>query len=294
MSSRFGQEKTALSIILFIESMKGEEHAMKSINNLNITLGAALSILLLSLFTLLCCTPAGAQDPDIPSPYERVAVKNIYIGLAGSPGAGKTTQGTKLSLRYGIPLVSVVNILRLEIDSRTELGKKVGPDGDKGNLVPSALLAALVRERLSREDCKKGFILDGFPRRQEDFAPFQAVLNDLRIPAFRLFVLEVAPEVLVERLQNRRVCDKGHSYDLKILPPQKEGICDIDGLPIYQQEDDKPERIKSSFELYRREIAPVIEYYKKNGACTIVDGKGSIDTVFRRLVKLIEPEDPGE
>jgi len=250
----------------------------------------SLTVAILSLLAALCGAPAWAQEGEIPSSPEKVNGKNIFIGLAGSPGAGKTTQGARLSGRYSIPLISVANIMQLEIASRSELGNKAGTYAKRGDHVPSPLLTALVRERLSREDCRNGFILDGYPRRHDEFAAFQSILNDLKITNFRLLVLEVKPGDLVERLKNRRVCEKGHSYDLKLSPPKKEGTCDIDGLPLYQQDDDKPEGIQRNFEAYRKETTPVINYYTKKGACTIVDGSGSINTVFQRLIQIIERE----
>jgi adenylate kinase len=220
---------------------------------------------------------------------DTIAVKDMFITLTGSPGAGKSTHGKMLAARYGIPHVSVGKILRKEVAENTELGKKVKEFVESGDLAPSSLVCAVVKNRLSQPDCRNGFILDGFPRRQEDLEEFGPVMKELGIKNFRMIGIDVNPDVVIQRLQNRRVCDNGHEYDLIQSPPKKEGVCDIDNLPIHQRDDDKPETIRHRFQVYREETLPVIDFYRKNGAFTAVDGNGSIDEVGSRLTSLLDP-----
>ena len=216
------------------------------------------------------------------------AKMHIRLSLSGPPGAGKTTFGKMLGERYNIPHISVGKILRKEIADKTPLGLKVAPYVEKGELTPSELIMAVVKNRLSQDDCKSGFILDGFPRKMSDTEGFEAILSELKITDFRIIGLEISPDVLIERMKNRRVCTNGHEYDVVNKPPKKDGICDIDGLKIEARSDDTPEIIRHRFEVYQEETLPVVSYFKKKGCYAAIEEKGSIEDVFRSIVKLIE------
>jgi len=225
---------------------------------------------------------------------ETIPVRNMYITLAGSPGAGKSTQGAILAKRYGIPHVSVGSLLRKEIADKTTLGLIAESYVKRGDLTPSNLVAAVVKNRITQPDCKNGFILDGYPRKMDDTEQFEKLLNELGIKNFKMVAIRVDPELVVERMKNRRVCEDGHSYDLKANPPKKEGICDIDGKPLIQREDDKPETIWHRFNVYKEETLPVIDYFRKKGAYTEVDGSGSIEEVTSRLTEQLDPKESEE
>ncbi len=232
----------------------------------------------------------GAEKSEkITDKKEKIHVENMYITLAGSPGAGKSTQGKLLSERYGIPHISVGRLLRQEIANNTVLGLMVKEYVQRGDLAPSHLVAAVVKKRLSQPDCKNGFILDGYPRRMEDVEEFQKITKELGIKNFKMIALQVDPEVVIERLKYRRVCPKGHMYDLRNNPPKRKGICDIDGLPLRHRSDDKPETIRHRFEVFKRETVPVMEYYKKKGVYTEIDGNASINEVNQKLTELLDP-----
>lgn len=222
---------------------------------------------------------------------ETIKVRDMFISLAGSPGAGKTTQGKLLASRYGIPHISVGKLLRKEIADNSVLGLMVKHYVQRGDLAPSHLVAAVVKKRLSKPDCRNGFILDGYPRRMEDVEQFKKISDELGIKNFRMIGIEVEPEVVIERLKYRRVCDNGHMYDLKNNPPAKPGICDVDQLPLKQRSDDKLETIKHRFAVYRQETLPVMEYYKKSGKFTAINGRGSIEQVNSKLTDLLDPKD---
>jgi len=212
----------------------------------------------------------------------------VCLTLSGPPGAGKTTFGKMLSERYGIPHISIGRILRKEIADKTPLGLKAAPYVEKGELVPSDFIMGMIKNRLSQDDCKPGFILDGFPRNMADAKGFDAIVKELKIKNYRMIGLEVSPDLLIERMNNRRVCKNGHEYDIVNNPPKKEGVCDIDRLPVEARSDDTPETIRHRFEVYQKETLPVIEYYSKKGCYKSIEEKSGIDDVFRSIVQIID------
>lgn len=222
------------------------------------------------------------------TPQAEVRVKNLHLGLAGPPGAGKTTHGQMLSEHYHIPVISLGATLRAEILKGTLLGREAAPYVEKGELCPSQLVSQIVKKRLSEQDCTSGFILDGYPRRVEDLEIFEGILKELGIEDFRMIYLEVCTEELIERLTSRRVCDNGHQYDLRQNPPKREGICDIDGLPVYKRKDDTPEIIRRRFDIYMKETLPVLNYYREKGRLLTVNGSGFNEEVDLRLRQVLE------
>ena len=234
------------------------------------------------------------KSAPIQDKIETVPVTDLFITLSGSPGAGKSTQGKLLSKRYGIPHISVGKLLRKEIADNTTLGLMVEPYVKTGDLCPSHIVGAVVKNRLGKDDCKNGFILDGYPRRPEDSKMFEGITRELGIKNFKMMVIQTKPEVVIERFKYRRVCDNGHSYDLRNNPPKKDGVCDHDGLPLHKREDDKPEVIRHRFYVYETETRPVIDYYKEQGQCTVIDGSGNIDQVNGRLTEILDPKEEVE
>lgn len=219
------------------------------------------------------------------------AASDLYLGLTGPPGAGKTTHSQMLSEHYRIPVISVGMTLRDEISRGTPLGHEAATYVEKGDLCPSSLVSQIVKKRLSEKDCAHGFILDGYPRRIEDLEIFEGILKDLGIKSFRMIYLEVRPEELIDRLTSRRVCASGHQYDLRQNPPKKEGVCDLDGMPIEKRKDDSPDIIRHRFDVFMTETLPVLDYYREKGRLTVVDGCGFNEEVDLRLRKVLESLD---
>jgi len=185
----------------------------------------------------------------------------MRIVMLGPPGAGKGTYASRLTVKLGIPHISTGDMVREEIKKQTELGKKIKEYSDRGALVPDEIIIRLLAERLRKPNCAKGFILDGFPRTINQAEALEKIAKiDLAIN------LNVPDEIIITRLSNRLICSKcGAIYNLLTLKPKKEGICDKCGGNLYQREDDKPEVIKERLNVYRRQTAPLIEYYSKKG-----------------------------
>jgi len=188
-------------------------------------------------------------------------VIKMKIVMLGPPGSGKGTYASRLTKILGVPHISTGDMVREEIKAQTELGKKIKEYSDKGELVPDEIIINLLAERLRKPDAQKGFILDGFPRtlRQaealEEISKIDLVIN-----------LNVPDEIIVQRLSNRLVCKRcGAIYNRLTLKPKVNGVCDVCGGELYQREDDKPEVIRERLKVYRRNTAPLIEYYRKKG-----------------------------
>lgn len=205
----------------------------------------------------------------------------IFIG---PPGIGKGTYATAVSERYGIPHISTGDIFREEVKKGSELGRKVKKYLEAGELVPDEIVIEVVRERLKKEDCRKGFILDGYPRTLR-----QAEELD-KMTSIDLVLNFYAPdEVIIERLSGRRICVKcGAIYHVKFMPPKKPGVCDKCGGKIIQRKDDTPEVIKHRLEVYRRVFTPIINYYKEKGILLDVYAGEPANIVIPRILKLLE------
>jgi len=208
----------------------------------------------------------------------------MRLVFIGPPGVGKGTYAAAVSQRFGIPHISTGDMIREEIKRGSELGRKLKEYVDRGLLVPDEIVTEMVRERLSREDCKRGFILDGYPRTLK-----QAEELD-RITAIDLVLNFVAPdEVIIDRISGRRICRVcGAIYHVKYMPPKVPGVCDRCGGPLYQREDDKPEVVARRLEVYRQQFAPIIEYYRRRGILVDVDASEQAEVVVPRVLKLLE------
>ncbi len=215
----------------------------------------------------------------------------VFLGL---PGAGKGTQAALLAEKYDIPHISTGDMFREAVKEETELGKKAKEYMDAGELVPDQVTIGIVRERLAQEDCRRGFILDGFPRTIAQAEALDQVLEELD-RELDLALLIAAPEAeLIERLTGRRVCQScGATYHVKFDPPEVEGVCDECGGSLEQREDDKPETVKKRLEVNRKKTDRMVDFYSSKGILTEIDARGEIAAIHQQIIRLIEdgPDD---
>lgn len=202
----------------------------------------------------------------------------------GLPGAGKGTQAEKINEQYNIPHISTGDMFRLAIKEGTELGKKAKAFMDQGALVPDEVTVGIVKDRLSKADCKNGFLLDGFPRTIAQAEALQEILTELNQTIDHVIHVDVPEENLVERLTGRRVCPTcGTTYHVMYNPPAKEGICDKDGSALIQRDDDKPDTVKKRLAVNVEQTKPLLDFYQDRGYLTTVNGDQDIDEVFRDI-----------
>lgn len=210
----------------------------------------------------------------------------------GPPACGKGTQTTKLAKHFGFPHIDTGSLLRAEIATQTENGKIAKKYIDEGHLVPVELVGSIIKNRLSQQDCKNGYILDGYPRSTEQadlLTNINTEIDNGVLADFRAIYFDTDTDILISRIVNRRSCKKcGEIYNLKFKPPKNENICDICGGELTQRKDDNEEIAKARFETYFNETAPLIEYYKNKNVLKTIDAQGSIDEVWERLLKVVE------
>jgi len=212
----------------------------------------------------------------------------MRIVLLGAPGAGKGTQAKKLIDKYQIPQISTGDILRQNVTNGTPLGKEAKSYMDKGELVPDRVVLGLVEDRVKRDDCKKGYILDGFPRNTAQAEALDKILESFGIPLTAALSVDVPKDNLMKRLTGRRTCKKCQQmYNIYFSPPKKEGVCDKCGGALFQRDDDKEETIKRRLDVYDAQTAPLIDYYKKGGILKSVTGVGGIDEIFKKVCEEI-------
>lgn len=208
--------------------------------------------------------------------------------LLGPPGSGKGTQAVRLVEKYEIPHISTGDIFRKNIKEGTELGKKAQEYMNAGALVPDELVVDLVKDRLQQDDCKNGFLLDGFPRTIFQAEKLDEFLSESNLKMDIVINLKVEKEALIKRLTGRRVCkDCGASYHIVNIPPKKEGVCDICGGELIQRKDDNIETVENRINVYEEQTAPLIGYYKEAGSLVDFDGEASLDEVFDAIVQAI-------
>ena len=213
----------------------------------------------------------------------------MHILLMGPPGAGKGTQAAELVKKFDIPHISTGDMFRAAIKEGTDLGKKAKSFMDDGKLVPDEVTIGIVRERLAKDDCKKGFILDGSPRTVDQADALQQILKDLGLSLTRVLNINVPAEDLIERAVGRRICKKcGATYHTKFNPPKIEGICDVCGSELFQRADDNADTMKNRLSVYEASTKPLIDYYKKLDLYTEVDGRQAIDKVTADLIQVLQ------
>lgn len=212
----------------------------------------------------------------------------MNIILLGPPGAGKGTQARKLEEKLKIPQISTGDILREARKSATRLGQKAESYMSQGQLVPDEVVIGIIEARLQEADCKKGYILDGFPRTISQARVLGDMLHKNGGAIHAVINFEVADPDLIERLSGRRVCVKcGAGYHLRFSPPRKAGICDQCGGSLIQRDDDKEETVTKRLNVYREQTAPLIDYYSKEGTIKNIKGTGESGEVFRRLTGVL-------
>jgi len=208
-----------------------------------------------------------------------------YIVLLGPPGAGKGTQAQVISETMGLPHISSGDIFRENLKNKTDLGKLAEGYMSHGELVPDDITIGMIRERLSRPDCKPGALLDGFPRTPAQAHALAAMLAEFHGQVNAVPYINVAEDVLIERLTGRWTCSaQGHIFHGKYNPPKEPGRCDIDGSELYQREDDKAETVKNRIRVYLGQTQPLIDYYQQRGLLIEVDGTKPIDQVTADLL----------
>ena len=212
-----------------------------------------------------------------------------YIILLGPPGAGKGTQAEIVSEKLGLVHISSGDIFRENLKQQTELGKLAQGFMSRGELVPDDVTIAMIRERLSRPDCAKGALLDGFPRTPAQANALSEMLKTWGSKINCVPYISVEPEVLIERLSGRWTCRaQGHIFHQKYNPPKTAGVCDLDGSELYQRDDDKPATVENRIRVYFAQTAPLIEYYRNSGLLAELDGTQSIEQVSAELLAVIE------
>ena len=212
----------------------------------------------------------------------------MNIILLGAPGAGKGTQSKRLVEKYGIPQVSTGDILRSALRDETPLGLKAKSFMDKGELVPDEIVIGIIEERLTADDCKKGFILDGFPRTVPQADALEHTLQKLNQTIETVINMEVDHKELMDRLSGRRICkDCGIGYHIKFNAPGRDNICDKCGGELYQRDDDKEDTIKERLKVYENQTSPLINYYRNKNILTSIHGSGKEEEITDRIGALI-------
>jgi adenylate kinase len=212
----------------------------------------------------------------------------VKIVLLGPPGAGKGTQAKSISNRYSIPHISTGDIFRKNISEGTPLGIEAKGYIDKGQLVPDEVTINMVKDRLTWEDCKNGYLLDGFPRTVVQAEALQEFLASRDEKLDTALSIEVPSKFILERMTGRRVClSCGASYHVKFNPPAKAGMCDVCGSDIVQRKDDTEETVSERLDVYERQTQPLIDFYNNKNLLSTVDGTKAINEVFESICNIL-------
>lgn len=205
--------------------------------------------------------------------------------LLGPPGAGKGTQAKILVKLYGIPQISTGDILREAVKDKTPMGMKAKGFMDAGTLVPDEVVVGIVQERLVRDDCRNGFILDGFPRTVSQADALKSMLQEMSLSVDHVISVEVGKDELLKRLTGRRACRRcGRGYHVEFDPSKSAGICDECGGELFQRDDDREDTISKRLDVYESQTAPLIDYYRGQGLLRLISGVGSIDQIQQRVI----------
>ena len=212
----------------------------------------------------------------------------MKIIMLGAPGAGKGTQAKKIAAKYQIPQISTGDIFRANIKNGTELGNKAKEYMEKGMLVPDELTCDLVVDRIGQEDCKNGYVLDGFPRTIPQAEALKAALDKLGDSVDYAIDVEVPDENIVRRMSGRRAClGCGSTYHIEHIPPKVEGICDVCGGKLVLRDDDAPATVENRLKVYHEQTQPLLDFYGKAGILKTVDGTQEMETVFAKIVEIL-------
>ncbi|MCU6745539.1 MULTISPECIES: adenylate kinase [Suilimivivens] len=212
----------------------------------------------------------------------------MKIIMLGAPGAGKGTQAKMIAEKYGIPHISTGDIFRYNIKNGTELGKEAKKYMDQGLLVPDELTVKILLDRVAQDDCKNGYVLDGFPRTIPQAEVLEEALTKLGDRIDYAINVEVPDENIVKRMGGRRACvNCGATYHIEHVPPKKEGICDNCGSELILRDDDKPETVKNRLSVYHKQTQPLIDFYNGKGVLRTVDGTVDMKDVFNAIVAIL-------
>jgi adenylate kinase len=198
-------------------------------------------------------------------------VAELNLILLGPPGAGKGTQAARLREDFGLPYIATGDLLREHRDNDTELGRKAKEYMERGDLVPDELVVKMILDKIEDED-EDGFLLDGFPRNRAQADALAKALEERGRQLTAALLIDVPDDLVLERITGRRQCSNGHVYHVKYDPPKHDDVCDQDGKPLVQRDDDKPETVSKRLDVYHRETAPLVEYYDERGLLRRFDG----------------------
>ena len=211
----------------------------------------------------------------------------MKIIMLGAPGAGKGTQAKQIADKYAIPHISTGDIFRANLKAGTELGKKAKEYMDQGLLVPDELTCDLM-DRIGQDDCKNGFVLDGFPRTIPQAEALDAALTKINQKMDYAIDVDVPDENIVNRMSGRRAClNCGATYHIVSIPTKVEGVCDRCGSPVVLRDDDQPETVKKRLDVYHEQTQPLIDYYKEQNILRTVDGTQPMEDVFGAIVEIL-------
>ena len=213
----------------------------------------------------------------------------MKIIMLGAPGAGKGTQAKMIAEKYGVPHISTGDIFRANIKNGTQLGMEAKQYMDKGLLVPDELTVKILLDRVAQDDCKKGYVLDGFPRTIPQAEVLDKALTELGDKIDYAINVDVPDENIVRRMGGRRAClSCGATYHIEHVPPKKEGICDTCGQELVLRDDDKPETVQNRLNVYHEQTQPLIEFYQAKGVLKTVDGTVDMKDVFAAITEILK------
>lgn len=212
----------------------------------------------------------------------------MRLVLLGPPGVGKGTQASSIVKKYDVPHISTGDIFRANIKEGTKLGLEAKSYMDKGLLVPDELVVSIVKDRLTQDDCKDGFLLDGFPRTIDQADALDEALAEMGTKLDKVINLSADKEILLERVVGRRICRTcGATYHIKFNPSKVEGLCDLDQGELYQRDDDTEETVSTRIEVYGKETQPLIDYYNNKNLLVDIDGTQPISKIFDTIVEAL-------
>ena len=212
----------------------------------------------------------------------------MKIIMLGAPGAGKGTQAKRIAEKYGVPHVSTGDIFRANIKNGTQLGMEAKKYMDQGLLVPDELTVRILLDRVAQDDCKNGYVLDGFPRTIPQAEVLDEALTKLRDKIDYAIDVNVPDENIIRRMSGRRAClTCGATYHIEHIPPKQEGICDKCGSELVLRDDDKPETVKNRLAVYHEQTQPLIDFYEKKGVLKTVDGTLPMEEVFAAITAIL-------
>jgi len=214
-------------------------------------------------------------------------MSELNLILLGPPGAGKGTQASTLVEDFGLPYIATGDILRAAMKEGTDLGNEAKKYVEAGELVPDDVIVGVVAERLHADDTRDGFILDGFPRTIPQAEALDGRLGEMGRHLTAVLLIDAPDEEVIKRISGRRICPNGHVYHVDYDPPEREGVCDRDGEPLTQRDDDKPEKVKRRLEVYHEQTAPLIQFYDERGLLHEFDGAKSKDEVAQHIRKTL-------